>query len=97
MTRRKAQSAVEWAMATRSKVRECESCLWAGENKQGPSCLRFVDDVIAVRKERKSDATLEALTEKINDDFDYPYTSSGLRRHIRKCRGYNWKRVFLAR
>lgn len=90
-------TAESWAVATRSKVRACETCEFGAESKKGRECLRFIDDVIAVRKERRSDVSLEALAKKLQADFAYPYSASGVRRHVRNCRGYAWRRVFLAR
>jgi hypothetical protein len=89
-------TAVEWALATRQKKRECESCAWGRSAKQGKACLRFIADVVEVRRAGKTDVAIKALVAKVHADYGYPHLVTALTRHVEKCLGYEWRRVYLA-
>jgi hypothetical protein len=52
--------------------------------------------VVDVRRAGKTDVAIKALVAKVHADYGYPHLVTALTRHIEKCLGYEWRRVYLA-
>jgi hypothetical protein len=77
----------DWAkQVVRNRSHTCQTC-------KTPGVKDAVRKVLELRVEGKSSASLSALHGVLVDHYNYPFSVSSLRYHVRKCERELWARI----